>query len=103
VHSATAFATPRYSASALDLETVLCRFDDHETSESPRNTQNPDVERRVSGHPAQSASVYPQVARRRGAEEDVSSRVVGVEEKHENQGRTTRIEEGRDSYGSMAG
>jgi hypothetical protein len=47
--------------------------------------------------------VYPQVARRRGAEEDVSNRVAGVEEKHENQGRTTRIEEGRDSYGSMAG
>jgi hypothetical protein len=34
---------------------------------------------------------------------NVSSRVAGVEEKHENQGRTTRIEEGRDSYDSMAG
>jgi hypothetical protein len=56
VLSATAFATPRYSASALDRETVVCRFDDHERRESPMNTQNPEVEHRVSGHPAQSAS-----------------------------------------------
>jgi hypothetical protein len=33
----------------------------------------------------------------------VSSRVAGVDEKHKNQGRTARIEEGRDRYGSMAG
>jgi hypothetical protein len=58
VHSATALATARYSASALERETVGCRFDDHDTSESPTNTQKADVERRVSGHPAQSASEY---------------------------------------------
>ena len=51
-------AMARYSASALDLETVVCRLEDHETRESPRKTQNPDVERRVSGQPAQLASEY---------------------------------------------
>ena len=55
-HSAATLATPLYSASALDLETTGWRLDDHDTNESPRNTQNPDVERRVSGQPAQSAS-----------------------------------------------
>jgi hypothetical protein len=34
---------------------------------------------------------------------NVSSRVVWVEEKHENQGREAGIEEGRDRYGSMTG
>jgi hypothetical protein len=34
---------------------------------------------------------------------NVSNRVAGVEEKHENQGRTARIEEGRDRYSYMAG
>ena len=55
-HSATALAIARYSASALDQDTVVCRLDDHEMSEEPRKTQNPDVDRRVSGQPAQSAS-----------------------------------------------
>jgi hypothetical protein len=35
-HSATAWATARYSASALDRETVVCRLDDQETKLSPR-------------------------------------------------------------------
>ena len=48
----------RYSASALERDTVVCRFEDHETSELPKKMQNPDVERRVSGHPARSASEY---------------------------------------------
>lgn len=34
--SATAFAIPLYSASALDRETVYCLFDDHETRFGPR-------------------------------------------------------------------
>ena len=55
-HSEMAFAMARYSASTLDLETVVCHLEDHETSEAPRKTQNPDVERRVSGQPAQSTS-----------------------------------------------
>ena len=48
----------RYSASALDLDTVFCHLDDHEMREDPRKTQKPEVDRRVSGHPAQSASEY---------------------------------------------
>ena len=63
MHSAAALATARYSASALDHDTVGCRLDDHDTKESPRNTQKPDIERRVSGHPAQSASEYAVTAR----------------------------------------
>ena len=58
-HSATVLATPRYSASALDRETVVCRLEDHETRASPRKMQKPEVERRVSGQPAQSASEHP--------------------------------------------
>lgn len=57
-HSTTALAMARYSASALDRDTIVCRLDDHETRELPRKTQNPEVERRVSGRPAQSASEY---------------------------------------------
>ena len=57
-HSETELAMARYSASALDRDTVFCRFEDHKTSELPKKMQNPDVERRVSGHPAQSASEY---------------------------------------------
>ena len=55
--SETTLATPLYSASALDRERVGCRFDDQEIKLSPKNTQYPDVERRVSGQPPQSASV----------------------------------------------
>ena len=55
-HSETALAMARYSASALDLETMVCHLDDHEMKEEPRKTQKPDVERLVSGQPAQSAS-----------------------------------------------
>ena len=57
MHSVTALATPRYSASALERDTVAWRLEDQETRASPRKTQKPDVERRVSGQPAQSASV----------------------------------------------
>jgi hypothetical protein len=58
MHSAAAFATSRYSASTLDLETVRCRFDDQEAMESLRNTQNLDVEQCVAGQPPQSAPEY---------------------------------------------
>jgi hypothetical protein len=57
VHSETAFVTPRYSASALDLETIDCRLEDQEMRESPRKIVKPEVERLVSGQPAQLASV----------------------------------------------
>jgi hypothetical protein len=55
--SSMLLATARYSASALDRETVGCRLLDQETRFWPRKTQNPEVDRRVSGHPAQSASL----------------------------------------------
>ena len=51
-------ATPLYSASELDLETVGCRFDDQETNVEPKKTPKSDVDLRVSGQPAQSASAY---------------------------------------------
>ena len=54
--SETTLATPRYSASALDRDIVGCRFEDHDIKLSPRNTQYPEVERRMSGQPPQSAS-----------------------------------------------
>ncbi|KAJ0513079.1 hypothetical protein HanRHA438_Chr10g0442061 [Helianthus annuus] len=56
--SAAVFATPLYSASALERETVCCRFDDQETRLSPIKTQNQEVERLESGQPPQSASEY---------------------------------------------
>jgi hypothetical protein len=52
MHSVAAFAMAQYSASVLNRDTVGCRFEDHETSESPRKTQNRKVERRVLGQPA---------------------------------------------------
>ena len=52
----------RYSASALDRETVVYRFEDHEMREPPKKTQKPDVDLRVSGQPAQSASEYAVIA-----------------------------------------
>jgi hypothetical protein len=55
-HSETALAMARYSISALDRDTVFCRLEDHEMSDSPKKTQKPDVERRVSVQPALSAS-----------------------------------------------
>ena len=45
-----------YSASAEDRDTVLCFLDFQEISESPTKTQNPIVERLVSGHVPQSES-----------------------------------------------
>jgi hypothetical protein len=56
--SATQLATARYSASALERETVDWRLEDQETRLSPRNTQKPEVDFLVSGQPAQSASEY---------------------------------------------
>jgi hypothetical protein len=46
----------RCSASALDRDTVVCRLDDQDTRLSPKKTQKPDVERRESRQPVQSAS-----------------------------------------------
>ena len=42
-----------YSASAEDRDTVFCFFDFQEISESPIKTQNPVVDRLVSGHVTQ--------------------------------------------------
>lgn len=56
--STTAFATPRYSASALERETTFCRLEDHEIRLYPRKTQYQDVDRRDEGQPPQSASEY---------------------------------------------
>ena len=46
----------RYSASAEDLDIVGCFFYFHDIKASPRNTQEPNVDLRVSNHPPQSAS-----------------------------------------------
>ena len=46
----------RYSASAEDLDTVVCFFYFHDIKASPRNTQELDVDLCVSKHPPQSAS-----------------------------------------------
>jgi len=54
---ATPLATARYSASALDRETVCCRFEDQDIRLSPGDTAYPEVDRCVAGQPAQSESV----------------------------------------------
>ena len=45
-----------YSASAEDLDTVVCSFDLQDTKECPKNIQYLVVDLRVSGHPTQSES-----------------------------------------------
>ena len=52
-------ARDRYSTSALDLETLGCRFEDHEIQLAPRKIQYPDVLLLVFMLPAQSASQKP--------------------------------------------
>lgn len=54
--SNVAFAIDLYSASADDLDTVCCFLDFQENNESPKNTQKPETENRVSGQVAQSES-----------------------------------------------
>ncbi|WZY67764.1 hypothetical protein YC2023_000004 [Brassica napus] len=54
--SSTAAAILRYSASAVDLETVSCFLERQLMSEEPKKIQYPDVERLVSRHEPQSAS-----------------------------------------------
>jgi len=44
MHSATVLATPRYSALALEWDTIGCHLENHETRASPRNMQKPEVE-----------------------------------------------------------
>lgn len=44
-------ATPLYSASTLERDTLGCRLDDHDARLSPRNTQYPDVDLHESGQP----------------------------------------------------
>lgn len=50
------WATTRYSASALEQETIVWWLDDQETKLPPKYTQYPEVERRESGQPTQSTS-----------------------------------------------
>jgi hypothetical protein len=47
----------RYSASVEDLETRSCFLHLQEIKALPKNIHQPVVDRRVSGHPAQSASL----------------------------------------------
>ncbi|KAM7511994.1 hypothetical protein LguiB_010869 [Lonicera macranthoides] len=47
----------RYSDSVEDLETRACFLLFQEIKESPRNIHQPVTDRRVLGHPAQSASL----------------------------------------------
>jgi hypothetical protein len=57
VSSAAALAIALYSDSVLDQETVGCFLELQEIRFVPRKTQNPEVDFRSSGHPAQLASV----------------------------------------------
>lgn len=54
--SHVAFAIDLYSAFVDDLDTVCCFLDFQENNESPKNTQKPETELRVSGQVAQSES-----------------------------------------------
>lgn len=54
--SHVAFAIDLYLASADDLDTMCCFLDFQEINESPKNTQKPETECRVSGQMAQSES-----------------------------------------------
>jgi hypothetical protein len=47
---ATPLATTRYSAFALERDTVFYRLEDQETRLSPRKTSYLEVDRGVSGH-----------------------------------------------------
>jgi hypothetical protein len=49
-------AMDQYSASAENRDIVCCFLDFKEIRDSPKKTQKPVMERRVSGHPAQSES-----------------------------------------------
>lgn len=51
-------AMARYSASAEERDTTVCFFDLQEIGDDPRKMIYPVVDRRVVGHPAQSASQY---------------------------------------------
>lgn len=53
------YAKALYSASADDLDTTTCFFDFQLIKESPMNTQKSVIDLQVSGHEAQSESLYP--------------------------------------------
>ena len=46
----------KYSASMLELATVVCDFEFHEIGKSPRSNMKPDTDRRVSLSDAQPVS-----------------------------------------------
>jgi hypothetical protein len=61
-------AAATYSASMVDWATQDCLQEDQETSEEPKNWQEPNVDFQWTRHPAKSASEKPRSQKEQGAE-----------------------------------
>jgi len=68
---AAVLAIERYSTLVDERETIGCLRELHEIKLEPRKTRSPPVERRSSGHPAQSELINPKM-------QFVGDNVIGV-------------------------